>query len=67
MASPSCASCAAPHRLRLLPVVLTTVEPDGSELLAEATMLGVSAVVKKPWKPQHLKQVVQTALSEPGT
>jgi two-component system chemotaxis response regulator CheY len=54
-------------RLRLLPVVLTTVEPDGSELLAEATMLGVSAVVKKPWKPQHLKQVVQTALSEPGT
>ena len=54
-------------RLRLLPVVLTTVEPDGSQLLAEATGLGVTAVVKKPWKPQHLKQVVLTALSEPGT
>jgi two-component system chemotaxis response regulator CheY len=54
-------------RLRLLPVVLTTVEPDGSAMLAEATTLGVTAVVKKPWKPQHLRQVVQTALSEPGT
>jgi len=53
-------------RLRLTPVVLTTVEPDGSDLLAEATMLGVTAVVKKPWKPQHLRQVVET-LSEPGT
>lgn len=54
-------------RLRFLPVVLTTVEPDGSPMLAEATTLGVTAVVKKPWKPQHLRQVVQTALSEPGT
>jgi hypothetical protein len=26
----------------------------------------VTAVVKKPWKPQHLRQVVQT-LSESGT
>jgi two-component system chemotaxis response regulator CheY len=52
-------------RLRLLPVVLTTVEPDGSAMLDEAKGLGVTAVVKKPWKPQHLKQVVQT-LSAPG-
>ena len=50
-------------RLRMLPVVLTTVEPDGSAMLEEAKALGVTAVVKKPWKPQHLKQVVQTALS----
>jgi two-component system chemotaxis response regulator CheY len=54
-------------RLRMLPVVLTTVEPDGSGMLAEATGLGVTAVVKKPWKPQHLRQVVLTALSQPGT
>jgi len=54
-------------RLRRLPVVLTTVEPDGSDLLLEATRLGVTAVVKKPWKPQHLRQVVRTAFSEPGT
>ena len=54
-------------RLRALPVVLTTVEPDGSPMLVEATGLGVTAVVKKPWKPQHLRQVVQTALSAPGT
>ena len=53
-------------RLRMLPVVLTTVEPDGSPMLVEATGLGVTAVVKKPWKPQHLRQVVQTALSAPG-
>jgi two-component system chemotaxis response regulator CheY len=54
-------------RLRRMPVVLTTVEPDGSDLLLEATGLGITAVVKKPWKPQHLRQVVQTAFSEPGT
>jgi hypothetical protein len=23
-------------------------------------------VVKKPWKPQHLKQVVHSALAAPG-
>ena len=53
-------------RLRGLPVVLTTVEPDGSPMLVEATGLGVTAVVKKPWKPQHLKQVVHSALAAPG-
>jgi CheY-like chemotaxis protein len=53
-------------RLRGLPVVLTTVEPDGSPMLVEATGLGVTAVVKKPWKPQHLRKVVQTAVSAPG-
>ena len=35
-------------------------------MLVEATGLGVTAVVKKPWKPQHLRQVVQTALSDRG-
>ena len=54
-------------RLHALPVVLTTVEPDGSAMLLEATGLGVTAVVKKPWKPQHLRQIVQTAVPAPGT
>jgi two-component system chemotaxis response regulator CheY len=53
-------------RYRGLPVILTTVEPDSSELLREARELGVAAVVKKPWKPQHLRQVVQSVLSTPG-
>ena len=53
-------------RFRAMPVVLTTVEPDASPLLLEARGLGVAAVVKKPWKPQHLRQVVQSIFSEPG-
>jgi two-component system chemotaxis response regulator CheY len=53
-------------RFRTMPVVLTTVEPDASPLLLEARGLGVAAVVKKPWRPQHLRQVVQSILSEPG-
>jgi AmiR/NasT family two-component response regulator len=44
--------------------VLTTVEPDGSPLLAEAFGLGVAAVVKKPWKPHELRSVVQSVLHE---
>ncbi len=49
---------------RDIPIVLTTVEPDASELLQEAKGLGVAAVVKKPWKPQDLRAVVQSVLHE---
>jgi CheY-like chemotaxis protein len=49
---------------RDIPIVLTTVEPDASELLQEAKGLGVAAVVKKPWKPQDLRAVVQYVLHE---
>jgi CheY-like chemotaxis protein len=49
---------------RDIPIVLTTVEPDDSELLREAKGLGVAAVVKKPWKPQDLRGVVQSVLHE---
>ena len=42
-----------------LPVVLTTMEPEGSELLTEAMRLGVTAVVKKPWHPQELRELVE--------
>lgn len=52
-------------RFRDIPVVLTTIEPDASELLREALALGVAAVVKKPWKPQELRAVVQSVLHEP--
>ncbi len=47
------------------PIVLTTAEPEDSELLREATGLGVAAVVRKPWAPQHLRVVVQQVLDPP--
>ncbi|MEZ0333858.1 MAG: response regulator [Gemmatimonadales bacterium] len=52
-------------RFREIPIILTTVEPDSSELLREARDLGVAAVVKKPWKPQELRAVVQSVLHDP--
>jgi two-component system, chemotaxis family, chemotaxis protein CheY len=51
-------------RFRDIPIVLTTVEPDGSPMLADAVGQGVAAVVKKPWKPHELRAVVQTVLHE---
>ena len=51
---------------RGIPIVLTTVEPDSSELLQEAKTLGVASVVKKPWKPQDLREVVQSIFHEPS-
>jgi CheY-like chemotaxis protein len=51
-------------RFRDIPIILTTVEPDGSDLLQEARQLGVAAVVKKPWRPQDLRAVVQSVLHE---
>jgi CheY-like chemotaxis protein len=47
------------------PIVLTTAEPDDSGLLQEATALGVAAVVKKPWTPHKLRQVVQQLMDPP--
>jgi CheY-like chemotaxis protein len=49
-------------RHRDTPVVVATSEPETSELLGEARSLGVAAVVKKPWKPQELAQLVQTCV-----
>ncbi|HUF36628.1 MAG TPA: response regulator [Gemmatimonadales bacterium] len=54
-------------RFRDIPIVLTTVEPDTSELLREAVAQGVAAVVKKPWKPHELRAVVQSVLHEAGS
>jgi two-component system chemotaxis response regulator CheY len=59
------------HALRRLPVhgrtpvVLTTAEPDDSELMRAAVELGVAAVVKKPWTPQNLRLVVQQIVDSP--
>jgi CheY-like chemotaxis protein len=47
------------------PIVLTTAEPDDSGLMLEAVALGVGAVVKKPWTPQKLRQVVQQLVDPP--
>ena len=49
-------------RHRDTPVILTTGESDDSELMRQAHALGVSAVVKKPWSPQGLRQIVQEVL-----
>ncbi len=43
-----------------IPIVLTTVEPDSSELMIQAKGLGVAAIVKKPWKPQELREAVES-------
>ena len=48
------------------PVILTTAEPDDSELMLQAKQLGVAAIVKKPWSPQGLRRVVQQVLDSPG-
>jgi CheY-like chemotaxis protein len=50
------------RRGHLTPVILTTSEPEGSTLLAEACACGVEAVVHKPWKPQELKELATRVL-----
>ncbi len=52
--------------LASIPIVLTTVEADTSDLLLQAKALRVAAVVKKPWKPQQLRKVVQSVLHGPS-
>jgi two-component system chemotaxis response regulator CheY len=49
------------------PIVLTTAEADESELLQEATRLGVAAVVKKPWTPHKLRLLVEQIVVNPST
>ncbi len=48
---------------RDIPIIVTTSEPGSSELLQEARALGIDAVVKKPWKPQELLDVVQSVVA----
>ena len=51
--------------LTQIPIVLTTAEPDDSDLMRQAKALGVTAVVRKPWKPQELRDVVYSILNKP--
>ncbi len=53
-------------RLAHLPIVLTTIEPEESELLTEARRLGVTAVVKKPWHPHQLRDLVEAIIHGGG-
>jgi len=48
-------------RHRDTPVVVATSEGEDSPLMEEARQLGVAAIVKKPWKPHELADVVQRA------
>jgi CheY-like chemotaxis protein len=47
------------------PVIVTTAEPDDSELMEQARTLGVAAIVKKPWSPQALRTIVQQVIDSP--
>jgi CheY-like chemotaxis protein len=49
------------------PVVVATSERDDSPLLAEVRQMGVAAIVKKPWKPRELAEIVQRACSASET
>ena len=49
-------------RHRDTPIVVASSEDRTSDLVKEARRLGVAAIVKKPWKPQELAQVVQTCV-----
>jgi CheY-like chemotaxis protein len=53
-------------RLAQLPIVVTTMEPEESELLREARRLGVAAVVKKPWHPHQLRDLVEAIIHGGG-
>jgi CheY-like chemotaxis protein len=44
---------------RDIPIIVTTAEPESSELLQEVRALGIDAVVKKPWKPHELLDLVR--------
>jgi CheY-like chemotaxis protein len=48
-----------------IPIVLTTAEAEDSDLMCQAKALGVAAVVRKPWKPQELRDLVQAILHKP--
>lgn len=46
-----------------VPVIVTTAEPEGSDLVRDVTALGIAALVRKPWKPHELKAVIDEVLA----
>ncbi|HKV73738.1 MAG TPA: response regulator [Gemmatimonadales bacterium] len=49
-----------------VPVILTTAEPEDSPLLQLARTRGASVTVRKPWKPQELRDAVAALLGGGG-
>ncbi len=47
-------------------LVVASSESETSDLVREARQLGVAAIVKKPWKPQELAEVVRLACATRG-
>jgi CheY-like chemotaxis protein len=45
---------------RDIPIIVTTAEPESSELLQEVRTLGIDGVVKKPWTPHELLRLVES-------
>jgi len=45
-----------------VPVILTTAEPDESPLMQQARARGATVTVRKPWKPQELRDAVSALL-----
>ena len=43
------------------PVIVATSEAEGSPLVQEVRQIGVAAIVKKPWKPHELAEIVERA------
>jgi two-component system chemotaxis response regulator CheY len=52
---------------RNTPVVVASSEGEESELSQAVRQLGVAAIVKKPWKPQELAEIVRTACAGGGS
>ena len=48
---------------RNTPIVVASSESETSELGQAVRQLGVAAIVKKPWKPHELAEVVRRACS----
>jgi CheY-like chemotaxis protein len=49
-----------------VPVILTTAEPEDSPLLQLARTRGAAVTVRKPWKPQELRDAVAGLLGRTG-
>jgi two-component system, chemotaxis family, chemotaxis protein CheY len=52
-------------QFRTIPIIVTTSEPESSELLQQARALSVAGVIKKPWKPQELLALVRSVQGGP--
>ena len=53
-------------KLRSVPIVVVTAEPEESDLVKAARVMNVAAVVRKPWKPHELRDLVERMLRPRG-